>query len=409
MKTTKRTIPTTVLRIFFLNIFYIVLFPSLCLSVVHKITNNNYNNKNPSLHDGNIAWESNVDGDFEIYYWDGHNILQITNNDRDDTDPSTHSGAIVWDATFDVDYWDGNSTHVIGHGGRPSLYNGSITFDDFYQSYRAEGIYYWNGNSTEVVPGSDNDSRNSSLYNGTIAWESNIDGDSEIFYWDGATTHKITNNSDRDTDPVLYNGTIAWVKDWRDIYYWDGTSTHVISSDKGIAYGLSLYNGTIAWSAYDGIGTNIYYWNGETIRQITNDTADNRQPSLYNGTIAWTSNTDGSNDIYYWNEDLPIIVNAGDDQTVMAGAPVTLNGSGSSAPESTMVSWKWVLQHQKDSSLNRTATGKTTTVPNLSAGLYAVTLTVKDNNGETATDRMSLTVTPRPTIPSTYLLLLEKD
>ena len=52
---------------------------------------------------------------------------------------------------------------------------------------------------------------NPSLYNGTIAYEEWDGHDWEIHYWDGTTVHKITDNDYGDTEATLYGSIIAWV------------------------------------------------------------------------------------------------------------------------------------------------------------------------------------------------------
>ncbi len=39
-----------------------------------------------------------VDGDFEIYYWDGLITHQITNNSVADYQPSLYKGLVAWDS-----------------------------------------------------------------------------------------------------------------------------------------------------------------------------------------------------------------------------------------------------------------------------------------------------------------------
>jgi hypothetical protein len=50
----------------------------------------------PSLDDGWIAYQVHVGGDWEIHLWDGTNVVQITDNDFDDTDPSLHGDRLAW-------------------------------------------------------------------------------------------------------------------------------------------------------------------------------------------------------------------------------------------------------------------------------------------------------------------------
>ena len=65
--------------------------------------------------------------------------------------------------------------------------------------------------ATQQLTDNDKNDTNPSVYNGTVAWQSNLDGDSDIYYWDGETTIKVTDNTTEDVHPSLYNGPIAWV------------------------------------------------------------------------------------------------------------------------------------------------------------------------------------------------------
>ena len=78
--------------------------------------------------------------------------------------------------------------------------------------------------------------------------------------------------------------------------------------------------------------------------------------------------------------------NAGPNQRVFDS--VTLDGSGSTAPDGIITSYLWDLKYQGNSSYDRTATGVNPTVSNLQPGFYDVTLTVTDNQGLNDTDTM---------------------
>jgi hypothetical protein len=49
----------------------------------------------PSLYAGTFAYER-WDGDWEIFYWDGDQEIRITDNDWSDTQPSLHDGVVAW-------------------------------------------------------------------------------------------------------------------------------------------------------------------------------------------------------------------------------------------------------------------------------------------------------------------------
>lgn len=85
------------------------------------------------------------------------------------------------------------------------------------------------------------------------------------------------------------------------------------------------------------------------------------------------------------------IANAGQDQ-IIPGNSVLLDGSGSSDPDGSIVSWSWTLEHLENSAYDETTSGETPTVSNLEYGNYTVTLTVTDNRGDTGSDEMYLSV-----------------
>jgi serine protease AprX len=92
----------------------------------------------------------------------------------------------------------------------------------------------------------------------------------------------------------------------------------------------------------------------------------------------------------------PPVADAGPDQTVpdtdgLPGESVTLDGSASSDPDGTIVSYSWSWS-------NGSATGVSPTV-DLADGTHTVTLIVTDDEGETASDTVTVTVQPPPTAP----------
>ncbi len=50
----------------------------------------------PSLHDGAIAYEFWDGRDWEIHYWDGSEVIPITDNDFNDTQPSLYADKLAW-------------------------------------------------------------------------------------------------------------------------------------------------------------------------------------------------------------------------------------------------------------------------------------------------------------------------
>ena len=96
----------------------------------------------------------------------------------------------------------------------------------------------------------------------------------------------------------------------------------------------------------------------------------------------------------------PPVADAGDDQTVSAGDMVTLDGSGSSDPDGTVVRYLWTQPTGPLVSIPDEAQVSTSfTVPELNVATTLVfRLTVTDDDGATASDDVSVTVTDRPGI-----------
>ncbi len=84
--------------------------------------------------------------------------------------------------------------------------------------------------------------------------------------------------------------------------------------------------------------------------------------------------------------------NAGEDQTVNAGATASFDASGSS-DDVAIVSYEW------DFGDGTTGTGETTTHIYTDPGTYTVTLTVRDAAGNVDTDVLIVTVETEPVNP----------
>jgi parallel beta-helix repeat protein len=167
-------------------------------------------------------------------------------------------------------------------------------------------------------------------------------------------------------------------------------------------------------SCNDGYGIWLHFSNGNTF--FHNNIIDNYDQLRNEGT--WNTWDNGAGEGNYWSnyggEDLdgdgvgdtylphegadyyplmspwspndPPVANAGPDQTVIVGETVYFDGSGSTDPDGTIISYNW------DFGDTNTGTGVTTTHSYINVGTYTVTLTVTDDYGATDTDTMEITV-----------------
>jgi PKD repeat protein len=84
----------------------------------------------------------------------------------------------------------------------------------------------------------------------------------------------------------------------------------------------------------------------------------------------------------------PPVANAGPDRSATQGTNVAFNGSASSDPDGTIVSYAWAFGD------GGTATGVAPSHAYATPGTYSAQLTVTDNRNATATDSAVVTVTP---------------
>ncbi len=92
----------------------------------------------------------------------------------------------------------------------------------------------------------------------------------------------------------------------------------------------------------------------------------------------------------------PPVANAGPDQTVVTGATVTLNGTGSYDPDGTITGYAWVQTAGTPVSLSGSNTATPTFVAPTVSDTVTFLLTVTDNKGKSGTDPVTVTVNLPP-------------
>ncbi|HXJ80395.1 MAG TPA: PKD domain-containing protein [Candidatus Methylomirabilis sp.] len=84
----------------------------------------------------------------------------------------------------------------------------------------------------------------------------------------------------------------------------------------------------------------------------------------------------------------PPVADAGPDQTALVNSSVTFNGSASSDPDGSIVSYAWTFGDGTSSSGTTSTASHTYTAP----GVYTLTLTVTDNSGATGSNTATVTI-----------------
>ena len=115
-----------------------------------QLTDNDYDDESPQIHNGRVVWVGSDGNDDEIFYWDGSTVQQLTDNDYDDKYPHIHNDQVVW--------------------------QGSDGDDD--------EIFYWDGLAVQQLTDNDYHDRYPQIHNDQVVWVGSAGKDNEIFYWD---------------------------------------------------------------------------------------------------------------------------------------------------------------------------------------------------------------------------------
>ncbi len=205
-----------------------------------QITDNDYDDIQPSLYGQSIAWVGRHDDNYDLFYWDGQNEYKLTDSDGDDLNPSLDNGAIAWMA------WDG---------------------DDFE-------IYYWAGADIIQITDTDNDidDRAPVLKNGKIVWIRD-DGDcQDIYLWDGSAIQQLTDQCYDEISSLDFSGqAILWSArhgSEKSVFYaslpgvnrqYTGWWYNPSEPGTGLATEVRDNKIFLTWFVYDGFGRTTWY------------------------------------------------------------------------------------------------------------------------------------------------------
>jgi serine protease len=166
---------------------------------------------------------------------------------------------------------------------------------------------------------------------------------------------------------------------------------------------------TISADASDDVGINqVDFYNNTTL--IASDTTSPYSVSwdstgVTDGTYilkavaidSISQQTSDSINVSVDNVMVPPMANAGPDNSANVGQTVSFDGSGSTDPDGSIVSYAW------DFGDGTTGTGVNVTHIYTVAGIYTATLTVTDNSGLTGTDAAIITVSQAPSAATAYI------
>jgi len=201
-----------------------------------------------------VAWvhRDEVGGDFEVYYYDGHNVRQLTFNDiEDDRVQMSASGHVVWlgfeGQNSDVYFFDRhNVLQLTDDETRKILPTVTAKGQAFWLGLSDSGaehfeIYtFFKGAMLQITDNDFDDGNYQTNGKGRIVWQgwAGSTWPWEIFFFDGHNILRLTDNETFDMNPVLNNrGFVVWTHHKGDyiqsgeLHLYDGSSIQALTSD----------------------------------------------------------------------------------------------------------------------------------------------------------------------------------
>ena len=335
--------------------------------------------------DGNALWSSGHSGDVSMTKpaISPSGTIYFASGGEDGTifaiDPSSGVGDsrdFIWE--FKTSSYLTDTSPAIGDDG--SVYNGGWNNDKLYalDSNGNEKWDYGPGGDVQTSPAIAADgtiyfgSRGKSLY----ALDSNADGDKKK--WSYRTGGNV------DSSPVIgADGTVYVGSDDFNVYAFDPAD---IDPDN-VAHKWSIpTNGKVSFSssalAPDGT---LFIGSADGLYAIHTASAGLQAAS------PWPKF--GQNNRNSGRVNLPPTANAGDDQTVSAGAIVTLDASASTDTDGNIIDYYWRETSSYGISItNNNSAQASFTAPNYGNGPITIELTVTDDHGATHTTTHTITI-----------------
>lgn len=320
------------------NIVYPYATKQLTTSALWNIT--------PEIDGSQITWLGHSGDDYEVFYYNGSQVLQVTDDDNSVSGLQIDNGEIVWlqgdgtapsgiysytgsgsptlrnsssciDGPFISDgqiVWTSRPTmetdkeiYTSGSGRltTDSYNNDHVDIDGDYIVWEGDGhVWIHNGSYATWVPDSTQASLNYvKTDGGDVVWSN----DQNLYLYDGSATVEISDTvlyPEKIYNPLISNGQVVWsVGEFApgvlfDLYFHNGAETSVIANNCSL-WDFDIDNGNVVWAGEDGNDTEIFLYDGSEIRQLTDNDYDDVSPKICDGQIVWYSMVDGGSQISF--------------------------------------------------------------------------------------------------------------
>ena len=211
---------------------------------VHNISNNDYNDYDPTIDGNRIAWHSEVGQGTDVFLWNGADwngtsppagqTRRVTNNQASNSAPQLYGNYLIWQGRegmdFDVFLYEIDS-----------LTTAQISVDSY----------------DDVMP---------QIYGDNVVWQGGPSSNREIFIYniaDGGTPSNVSNNSGLDERPQIDGDQIVWHSfdgnDW-EVMFFDLTQPFLplnVSNNLDYDWGPQISDDLLVWRSNDGVDYEI--------------------------------------------------------------------------------------------------------------------------------------------------------
>ncbi len=198
---------------------------------IFQLTDNQYNDGMPQIHNGQVTWYGYDGNDDEIFLFDGSSVIQLTDNEYEDTNPQIHNGQVTW---------RGYGYDIEG---------------------RDQEIFLFDGSSVIQLTDNEYEDRIPQIHNGQVTWTGYDGSDREIFLYDGSSVIQLTDNEYEDTNPQIHNGQVTWTRSHLvdgEIFLYAGSWVIQLTDNQYNDRMPQIHNGQVTWHGYDGNDDEIY-------------------------------------------------------------------------------------------------------------------------------------------------------
>ena len=263
--------------------------------------------RRPRIHNDQIVWCDSDGNDLEIYLYDGTQVVQITNNEYNDYLPEIHNGMVTWvghDGGTDTEIflYDGSSIIQLSNNeyfdSEPQIHNGMVTWVG-HDGHDSE-IFFYDGVTMTQLSNNGYTDYQPQIHDGLVVWDGFDENDREIYLYDGTQVVQITNNDVFDQQPSIHNGKIVWIRNDPDeyppysgVYSYDGFNEELVAEyPSQLTYRFfcpKIHNDLVVYlresQTYLSLGLNeqIFY----RLIGIVVDPEDLVSSRVHNGIISW--------------------------------------------------------------------------------------------------------------------------